>query len=129
MHPNSLNFFMNGNNWKMETVTGFTQTNWNFFTSPSKYIRALVNTYELLYTQERSLEGYYGNLDGGIKFQVHPRNVPPEIERYGLSVPAGMQASIDVHKTTVSPINAYSHIQWNLNYSKFVFDLFCRHIN
>ena len=47
------------------------------------------------------MEGYYGNLDGGIKFQVHPRDEPPMIEMYGLSVASGAQASIDVHKVSV----------------------------
>ena len=43
-----------------------------------------------------------GNLDGGIKFQIHPRNEPPNIESFGMSVGASMQGSIDLHKITVS---------------------------
>ena len=43
-------------------------------------------------------ESYYGNLDGGIKFQVHPRGIPPEIEKYGLSIGGGVQAAIEIKK-------------------------------
>ena len=41
-------------------------------------------------------------MDGGFKFQVHPKNVPPQIEKFGMSMAAGMQASVEIHKKTVT---------------------------
>lgn len=41
-------------------------------------------------------------MDGGIKVQVHTRHEPPQIESFGLSIAASMQASLDVHKVSVS---------------------------
>ena len=65
------------------------------------YNRFKVRSWNFSSFQEHYLEGYYGNLDGGVKFQVHPRDEPPMVEMYGLSVPSGAQASIDVHKVSV----------------------------
>ena len=50
------------------------------------------------------MESFLGNLVGGIKFQVHPRNMPPYIESFGMSVGAAMQASIDIKKVIVSRV-------------------------
>ena len=54
------------------------------------------------YSQMFYTESFAGNLDGGIKFQVHPKNVPAEIEKHGSSVGAAMLAAIEVRKSTVS---------------------------
>ena len=48
------------------------------------------------------MESWEGNLGGGIKFQVHPKHVIPNIEKYGLAVGAGMQANVNIQKNTVT---------------------------
>jgi len=47
------------------------------------------------------LESYLGNLEGGVRFQVHPKNVPHDIESLGVSVGAAMQASVDIKKNLI----------------------------
>ena len=60
------------------------------------------NRFYFCISQDYYLESHLGNLEGGVKFQVHPKNVPHDIESLGVSVGSAMQASVDIRKNVVS---------------------------
>ena len=82
----------------MSTMLFFVIWSLKTFSLKTFYLRDILQ----FILQESYTEAWEGNLGGGIVFRVHPKDEMPDVERYGLSVGAGMQANIGIQKFTVS---------------------------